>query len=166
VNDLLVELFKHNTWANVRMIEFCRDLPPEQRDSDFKIPGTYGSIRDTLLHLVTGEEGYLVTYGRWQEKPNPEFTTWQDLVDRARAAGEAYEKWVAETPAGEALEADFGPQTWKAATWVIQTQLIDHDTEHRTHAGTTLAHMGVQSPPLDLWVYGGETGAVTHWDKT
>jgi uncharacterized damage-inducible protein DinB len=160
MNDLLVELFRHNTWANLKMIEFCRDLPPEQRDGDFKIAGTYGAIRDTLHHMIGSQEGYLYTYGRWKEPAAEAFTTWDALVERARKSSEAYEAWTSETPVGQVLDADFGPQTWSAPTWVILTQLLDHCTEHRTHVGTTMAHMGIQSPPLDLWVYGADVGSV------
>ena len=166
MNEMMVELFKHNTWANVRMIEFCRDLPQEQRDSDLTLAGTYGKIRDTLVHLVAASEGYLVTYGRWTQKPAPEFTTWYELIQRARASGEAYQQWVAETPVEESKDADFGPETWRSPSWIIQTQMIDHDTEHRTHVGTVMAQFGVQSPPVDMWAYGAEAGLVKHWPKT
>jgi uncharacterized damage-inducible protein DinB len=159
VNDLLVELFRHNTWANVKMIEFCRDLPPEQRDSDTKIEGTYGAVRETLQHMIQSQEYYLNVYGRWSEPPR-DFTTWDDLVDRARKSSQAYEQWTAETPAGQALEAVFGDNTWRTPTWIILTQMIDHCTEHRTHVGTVLAKMGVQSPPVDMWAYGTDAGPI------
>jgi hypothetical protein len=91
MNDLLVELFRHNTWANLKMIEFCRDLPPAQRDRDFKIVGTYGAIRDTLHHMIGSQEGYLYTYGRSKEAPAEAFTTWDALLERVRKSSEACE---------------------------------------------------------------------------
>jgi uncharacterized damage-inducible protein DinB len=39
--------------------------------------------------------------------------------------------------------------------------MINHLTEHRGHVGTVLAHLGIQSPPLDLWAYGADIGSVT-----
>ncbi|HLF79525.1 MAG TPA: DinB family protein [Dehalococcoidia bacterium] len=161
MNDLLVELFRHNTWANIKMIEFCRDLPPEQRDSDLKVEGTYGAIKDTLVHMIASQQSYLHTYGRSAEPPSDKFESWDVLLDQARKSSEGYEAWTAETPVGEVLDADFGPTTWSAPTWLIITQLINHSTEHRGHVGTVLAHLGIQSPPCDLWAYGTEVGKVT-----
>jgi uncharacterized damage-inducible protein DinB len=162
MNEMMVELFRHNTWANVKLIEFCRALPPEQRDSDFRIDGTYGAIKPTLVHTIGSQDHYLRTYGREVPiTPKEESMSWDELLEWARKSSEAYEKWTSEAPVGEVLDADFGPMTWSAPTWLIITQMINHNTEHRGHVGTVLAHMGIQSPPLDLWAYGADVGSVT-----
>ncbi len=160
MNELFIETFKHNTWANLKMIEFCRDMPPDQRDGDFKIPGTYGAIRETLQHMISSQEHYLHTYGRWAEAPK-EFTNWDDLIERARKSSEAYEVWAGEIASGQNIDAEFGDSIWTASAFVILAQLLDHCTEHRTHVGTTMAQFGVQSPPVDLWSYGADVGSVT-----
>ena len=54
--DTLTTLFRHNRWANVRILERCAGLTDEQLDAT--IVGTYGSIRDTLQHIVTAERSY------------------------------------------------------------------------------------------------------------
>src|SRR6185503_18450492 len=104
-------------------------------------------------HLVSVQEHYLKVYGRRPEEPG-EFKGWDDLLERARSSSQAYEAWTSETPVEQAVTADFGDSTWTTPTWIILTQMIDHGTEHRTHVGTVLAQVGVQSPPLDLWAYG------------
>jgi hypothetical protein len=150
MNDLLVELFRHNTWANLKMIEFCRDLPPDQRDGDFKIPGTYGAIRETLHHMIGSQEGYLYTYGRSKEPPAEAFTTWDALVERARKSSEAYEVWTSETPVGQVLDADFGPQTWSAPTWLILPAAGPlHGTSH-----TSAPQWRTWASSLLLWISG------------
>jgi uncharacterized damage-inducible protein DinB len=53
----LVEMFRHKTWATVRLIEHCERLADEHLDAT--TPGSYGSIRETLRHIVDSEEGYL-----------------------------------------------------------------------------------------------------------
>ena len=53
----LLEMFRHKTWATLRLIEYCGGLSDEHLDST--IPGTYGTIRETLRHIVDAEEGYL-----------------------------------------------------------------------------------------------------------
>lgn len=37
---ILVELYRHNTWANLRLLGVCQGLSDEQLD--FRIEGTYG----------------------------------------------------------------------------------------------------------------------------
>ena len=56
MNDVLVELFRHKSWATLTLIEFCQSVPDEVLDAT--TPGTYGTIRDTLRHIVYTEEGY------------------------------------------------------------------------------------------------------------
>src|SRR5215212_1472829 len=66
--SVLQVLFQHNTWANLKLLDFCEALSEEQLDA--AAPGTYGSIRDTLHHLVGAEVSYVhrVT-GEWPDAP-------------------------------------------------------------------------------------------------
>src|SRR6202011_5678949 len=59
MNGVLLELYRHKTWATLRLIEHCQGL--DDKHLDATIPGTFGPIRDTLHHLVRSEEGYFFT---------------------------------------------------------------------------------------------------------
>src|SRR5215469_9063849 len=52
----LPDFFRFNLWANQRLLDACSTLTDEQLD--MTATGTYGSIRDTLIHLFAAEEGY------------------------------------------------------------------------------------------------------------
>ena len=54
--DTLTILFRHNRWANLSILERCAELTDEQLDAT--IAGTFGTIRDTLQHIVTAEQSY------------------------------------------------------------------------------------------------------------
>ena len=54
--DTLTTLFHHNLWANLRLLELCAALSSEQLDAT--ISGAYGTIRDTLEHIIQGETFY------------------------------------------------------------------------------------------------------------
>jgi hypothetical protein len=46
MNGALLQLYRHKTWATLRLIEYCQALDDEHLDAT--IPGTYGTIRNTL----------------------------------------------------------------------------------------------------------------------
>src|SRR4051812_12084581 len=56
--SVLVALFRHNAWASLKLLDFCASLSDEQLDST--AVGTYGSIRDTLVHLTYAEVSYVL----------------------------------------------------------------------------------------------------------
>jgi uncharacterized damage-inducible protein DinB len=54
--SLLGDAFSHHIWATERLIDECAGLTPEQLKTP--TPGTYGSIIDTLPHLVQADSWY------------------------------------------------------------------------------------------------------------
>src|SRR6202023_4046924 len=71
----LDDAFAHHTWATVRLIDACLALSPEQLAAG--VPGTYGSIIQTLRHLVDGDGFYL--YGLTGDLPYAIDTEHMDL---------------------------------------------------------------------------------------
>src|SRR5437868_5348578 len=55
--SILVKLFEHNRWANLRAVAACAELTEVQLDAT--VEGTAGSVRDTLMHLVHAEQRYV-----------------------------------------------------------------------------------------------------------
>jgi uncharacterized damage-inducible protein DinB len=55
----LDDAFAHHIWASLRLIDACLTLTPEQLDAP--VPGTYGSILETMRHFVGGDSYYLST---------------------------------------------------------------------------------------------------------
>ena len=54
--DVVLELFRHNTVMNRRLLDACRRLTTEQLDAT--TVGTYASIGATLVHIANAQEGY------------------------------------------------------------------------------------------------------------
>ena len=50
-------VLRHNTWANVTLLEFCRDLEPALLEAH--ATGTYGTLYGTLQHVVGAEQWYV-----------------------------------------------------------------------------------------------------------
>ncbi len=53
----LSDAFAHHVWATLRLLDVCQELGPEQLET--AVPGTYGSILDTMRHLVAADSSYL-----------------------------------------------------------------------------------------------------------
>jgi uncharacterized damage-inducible protein DinB len=148
---MLIELFRHDSWANMRLLDFCRELDPSLLDATTR--GTYGSIKDTLARVV-GEEEELagIAEGIPPSGPPPPFTSLDDLYERARWLAERWER---------ALEGDVHPE-----------RLVERESNRLVRLGTVLAqavHLGnalraevcvvlrtvdIQPPSLDGWAYG------------
>ncbi|HEX9091643.1 MAG TPA: DinB family protein, partial [Anaerolineales bacterium] len=77
----LIELIHYNNWANAKVLAACQELTADQMAAT--APGTYGSIRNTLGHIIRAEADYV---GRMTgERPQPAFE-WKDEPDLADVA--------------------------------------------------------------------------------
>ena len=156
---ILEKLFEHNNWANDQIIKACSTLRDEQLDAEPK-SATKGSIRQTLLHLVAAQHGYLSLLTQLVDKRiriTPAFT---DLQKSARISGEGlltlardetgyHHKTQLQTKDGYAVEP-----------WVVMLQAINHASEHREQVSSMLSSLGVTPPDLDGWAFGEVTQAL------
>jgi uncharacterized damage-inducible protein DinB len=158
MNEALLELYRHKTWATRRLIEHCAGL--EDGVLDAAIPGTYGTIRDTLRHLVDGDEDYvsMLTGRRWAE-PLPDAPDLGELAERIDRLGPRWEAIAADddAPTHEA-KADDGVRMPGAAP---MAQAIHHADEHRAHVLSTLGALGLSVPRLDVWAYARSQGQLS-----
>ena len=155
----LLELFRHKTWATLQLIEYCQGLSED--DLNATIPGVFGTIRQTLQHLVDSEEGYfrIVTTERpfepLGEKPVP-------LADLARRISALAPRW--EVLAQDASVADRACTTsdgWRVPGSVPMAQAIHHADDHRSHVLSILGARGLPTPEpngLDIWGYAEAKG--------
>ena len=170
MNDTLLELYRHKTWATLRLIEYCQGLANEHLDAT--IPGTYGTIRQTLRHLVEAEQGYysIVTREPFASKeaakafvlpdPLPEGDVGLDeLAERIRRLGPRWEA-LAEDPGLAAREVTTR-DGWRLPAAVVMAQVIHHADDHCTHVMSILGARGVALPgpnDLDVWGHAEDAG--------
>lgn len=57
MNELLLDAFRHNSWATKELLAICRNLTPEQLHSEAN--GSFGDILDTLNHIIVSDARYL-----------------------------------------------------------------------------------------------------------
>lgn len=154
----LVALFRHNLWANLRLLEACASLDEEQLAATFT--GTYGSIYDTLTHILRAEQGYLRRLsGKQRAEPlrREDYPDVEALRAHARFSGEGLIEVAASVQASDVLqiEWDDGRMVPVPASLLL-TQAINHATEHRAQVMTILTQRGIDPPDLSGWQYAEE----------
>lgn len=149
----LSDFYKHNLWANLRLLDACASLSDAQLDA--KMEGIYGSVRETLMHLFAAEEGYArhVT----GKIPNPsldELTTFPGIDElrlRAKMSGELLIEAAEQKDLDRILSLDGG--TYECPAIIVMIQAINHATDHRSQIATLLSQQGIEPPAIDAWDY-------------
>jgi uncharacterized damage-inducible protein DinB len=169
-HPVLAELFRHNLWANLTLIDLCATLPDEILETN--VPGTFGTVRDTLGHLAGTEEGYLAGLveaecdSNSDKEASPNLAT---LRERALQVGEVLDLAIvrehvvksgegliayAETVEGNpTLRVIWHDQSYEMPAALFLVQAINHATEHRTQIKTALTQAGITPPELDGWTW-------------
>lgn len=149
---------RHDVWATQRLIARCRALSDGQLD--LAVPGTYGTIRRTLTHIVRADEGYLQRLGILAEPriEETDTTTLDEIEEHLGQVGLGIERLYA--------QKDFDPdrrmhtRDVELEPWVLITQFSNHGSDHRSQVCTTLSTHGLEVPELDVWAYGDAEGVI------
>ena len=158
-DNFLVKLFEHNNWANLQIIQTCSILSEAQLDSEPQ-SATMGSIRATLMHLVTSQRGYLALLTLPVEaRPNTplEFAESQESVIKSGEGLLELARDEAVKPIKTKLRTRDG---YFAEPWLVMVQAINHATEHREQIKSMLSSLGITPPEIDGWTYGEAANAI------
>lgn len=162
--SVVTTLFAHNTWANLKLLDFCAQLSDSALDAT--AIGSYGSIRETLVHILRAEVSYVErVIGRRPPQPltGDPFPGFAALQDVARWAGDELlqlalsaqkDTLVQEREQGLAC-------AYPLASLIVQE--VTHATEHRTQIATIITQLGLEPPDLSTWQYMVETGEFREW---
>jgi uncharacterized damage-inducible protein DinB len=157
--DVLVRLFEHNNWANNQIIQACFALSDEQLDAE-PVSATKGSIRQTLLHLVAAQRGYLSLLTLPMETRSHTPLAFAELQESARSSGEGVLALV-KNESGQHLKTQLRTTDgYFVEPWVVMVQVINHATEHREQIKNMLSALSMTPPDLDGWTYGEVTNAL------
>ena len=159
-DQTLVKLFEHNNWANEQMILACAALTDEQLDAQPQT-ATKGSIRETLIHLVGAQQGYLSLLTLPVDARTRVVPAFPDLPELARSSGAGLLA-LAQNESGRLPSTRIQTAgNYLIEPWVIMLQAINHATEHREQLNSMLTTLGLTPLELDGWSYGEATNAVT-----
>lgn len=158
--SLLGDAFDHHIWATEVLIDVCTALTPEQLKTP--APGTYGSIVDTLRHLVQSDGWYLSFFREDRTALTDEQAERMGLAELRSAMTSNGAAWTAllageidpdavivERGEGWELHSPFG---------VRLAQVVHHGTDHRSQICTALTSLDVTPPDIDLWAFARASG--------
>ena len=163
----MLRQLRHDIWATEKLIAHCRTLTDTQLD--LKAPGTYGTIRRTLQHIVGADTRYLARLG--SPVVDAPFPQDRDIALDETAAGlEKVRSMVERIFLGTGFDPDRvvvdmfrsvpTDPPLEMEAWMMATQFVHHGSDHRAHIGTILGAHGLEAPGLDVWAYGREIGAI------
>ncbi|HSG85461.1 MAG TPA: DinB family protein [Candidatus Limnocylindrales bacterium] len=149
---ILADAFGHHVWATLRLIDACLPLTDEQLAS--QVPGTYGSILDTVRHLVGADRSYLELLSGGKVAAIDEETMDLPALRAAMAAnGPVWATVIAgDLDPDEVLvrRRDDGSES-HAPLGIRLAQVVHHGTDHRSQVCTALTNLGVTPPEIDAW---------------
>src|SRR2546430_13367976 len=138
MNDVLVQAFRYNRWANLHVLDICSTLDEPQLQ--LAASGTYGTIAATLQHLLAAEQRYvrrlLGSEPRLSEKD--EFPGVARLSEHAMRSGDDLIEAAGGEPDGSTPAGDL-----RVMHWVVMAQAIHHGTDQPTQVRTILARNGI-----------------------
>ena len=152
--DTLTTLYSHHLWANLCLFEACATLSPEQLAAS--IPGSYGSIRDTMEHIVTSEQSYFSRISTGKRLHRPDDTppmTMDDMMNSLRRTGSGLIEWASKVQADDVVEIDWDGVMRDVPKTILLTQVINHATEHREQIKAIMTELGIEPPDLQGWEY-------------
>jgi uncharacterized damage-inducible protein DinB len=164
----LERLYDYGYWANKKLFQVVSQLSPEQFTQT--VTGSYGSIRNTLVHTLSAEWGWLDRCGGHARGPAlkpDDFPTLQSLTDvwntveahvrvfLVKLKDEDLNRTIEFTnPRGEKRSAVLGGLMQHAAT---------HGVHHRGQVALLLRSLGYVPGNVDLLFYDAEKRSAPAW---
>ena len=148
-------LFEYNRWANRRTREAVARATPEQFARD--VGGSYGSLRNTLAHLIASEWVWL---RRWQGTsptsppfPDDDLTVenltslWQPIEAQTQAFVDSLDdEGVEQSIDYRSTRGD----PFTTPLWQQLQHVVNHSSYHRGQVVTLLRQLGVDPIGTDL----------------
>ena len=156
--EVLRELYDYNFWARDQQLAVCAALSEEQLARP--LGASFGSLRDTLKHLVgaewvwterfQGREARLVPWYKEVESLEAIRARWAEIEADMRGFLAALQP---ETLTAPLTYQNFKGETWTYPLWQALLHLVNHGTYHRGQVTMALRLLGATPPGIDFLVY-------------
>jgi uncharacterized damage-inducible protein DinB len=157
MDDVLLDAFRHKTWAMKTLVKACEGLSAEELNR----PGpVVGSLLATLNHLILADAGYVASLGGGRASWAKEGGETDDLVQllsRVEESSGRWERLIADRLDGERLVyLDAGAYETHASVVVVQA--LHHVAAHGEQVRAGLKALGFEPPDVQPWALADATG--------
>ena len=152
--NTLDTIFKHHLWANLVIFDLCCELTNDQLDAS--ITGVYGTIRETLNHIMRAERSYFSRISTGSPSDQPENTLdlpIKELRIEVAKTGKGLIEWAPKVKEEDLVELDWDGSPREVPKTIILNQAINHATEHRSQIMSILTQIGIEPPDVSSWSY-------------
>jgi uncharacterized damage-inducible protein DinB len=168
MNDGLIDGFRYHIWATRELLAVCRGLSQEQLNAT--AVGAYGSILDTMRHIISPEAGSVARLTgeqpSWDQSWDDSAQDASDLDELSRRVDELESCWE------RFLSTPFDAERTFVIPWhdgiarnvpagVLLMDVLHHAIEHRSQVCTILTAIGVATPD-----YGADMGFMDYAEVT
>ena len=166
-SPLLADAFGHHVWATIQVLDACASLDDAQLAT--AVPGTYGSIIDTLRHLVGGDVFYLDVLRGGAPEP---FDEPASQIPTLRAAMEghdaAWQRLIAGDPDPATVVVEYEDSGYEthAPLGIRLAQALYHGADHRSQVCTALTTLGIEPPAIEVWDFARLDGRMITIEST
>jgi uncharacterized damage-inducible protein DinB len=167
VKDLEV-LYDYGYWANKKLFDVIWQLTPDE----FRKPvaGSYGSIRNTLVHMLSAEAGWLDRCGGPKRGPRlvpDDFPTVESVVQawgRLEVQMRDFLSTLKDADLARRVEYSFDPAvTHSASVDELMQHAAIHGAHHRGQVALLLRVLGHAPGNVDMVIYTQTQGASASW---
>lgn len=163
-NDL-ERLYDYHYWANRKLLAVVSQLTPEQFTQS--VAGSYGSVRNTLVHVLSAEWGWLDRCGgpKRGERLNPDdYPTVEALIHAWKPVEESMRAFLStleDDDLARSIEFALGGQSYALPLGDLLHHAAVHAVHHRGQVSLLLRTLGCVPGNFDLLIYVGDTRSVS-----
>jgi uncharacterized damage-inducible protein DinB len=159
----LERVYDYSYWANRKIFSVLRQLTPEQFTQN--VAGSYGSVRNTLVHILSAEWGWLDRCGGPARGPAlkaEDYPTVESLIDRWTTVEAHMRSFLASlTDADLVRSIEFKLHAADRAHVMRLGDLLQHGANHGVHhrgqVALLLRVLGHAPGNFDLLIYDSNT---------
>ena len=164
----LQRLYDYGYWANAKLLQVISQLTPEEFTRP--VAGSYGSIRDTLVHVMSAEWGWLDRCGGPERGPAlkpSDYPTVEALVETWGAVERYVRSFLSTLEDGDlARDREFmtprGEKRSLALGQLLQ-HAANHGVHHRGQVALLLRLLGRTPGNVDMLFYDADKRGGMAW---
>lgn len=157
-------LADYSAWANRKLFAVVSQLTPEQFTQS--VGGSYGSVRNTLVHTLSADWGWVERCGGPTRGPKldpNDFSTPESLVSLSDKVERFLRQFLASLRDDDLdRHVEFvllGTEKWSMPIGELMQHALLHGVHHRGQAALLLRMLGYTPGMMDMLVYFGEKRA-------